>query len=213
MNALRPILIATALLAGFASVGTGIVALVHHTTAPRIAENERQTLLARLHEVLPPAAYDNALEEDHLVLRAPGLGGTEPVTVYRARYQGEPVAAIFSVPAPDGYGGPIRLLIGIDTDGRITGVRVLTHSETPGLGDAIEVQRSDWIEAFTGRSLNDPPPQRWRVRRDGGEFEQFTGATITPRAVVRAVYQTLVYFDTHREKLFTAPAASPRNGI
>ncbi|HEX6928013.1 MAG TPA: RnfABCDGE type electron transport complex subunit G, partial [Gammaproteobacteria bacterium] len=130
------------------------------------------------------------------------LGTPVPVTVYRAYKDGEPVAALFTSVAPDGYSGPIYLLVGIHADGRIAGVRVLGHKETPGLGDPIEIERSDWITGFDGRSLGDPPPQQWDVERYGGVFDQFTGATITPRAVVRAVRNTLLYFERHREEIF-----------
>src|SRR5690606_4959952 len=119
------------------------------------------------------------------------LGTTQPVTVYRAFRGGEPVAALFNSVAPDGYSGEIRLLVGVRVDGSLSGVRVLSHKETPGLGDPIEVRHSDWITRFSGLSLENPPFERWKVRRDGGDFDQFTGATITPRAVVKATRNTL----------------------
>src|SRR5690606_27069458 len=110
-----------------------------------------------------------------------------------------------TVTAPNGYGGAIRLLVGIREDGTVAGVRVIDHRETPGLGDGIEIEKSDWMTDFEGRSLGDPPVQRWRVKKDGGEFDQFTGATITPRAVVTAVRNALIYFRTHRQALFELP--------
>ncbi len=115
---------------------------------------------------------------------------------------------VLRLSAPDGYNGRIRLLVGIGFDGRVSGVRVTGHNETPGLGDAVEAEKSDWILGFKGRSLTDPPPERWAVRKDGGDFDQFTGATITPRAVVRAVRQALAYYDAHRDTLFDSPATT-----
>ena len=111
--------------------------------------------------------------------------------------------------APDGYAGAIRLLVAVAPDGRLLGVRVLSHKETPGLGDAIDSRRSGWIGAFAGRSLEDPREDRWKVRKDGGDFDQLTGATVTPRAVVRAVRNALVYFDRHRDALLAQPAEPP----
>ena len=130
------------------------------------------------------------------------LGTQQAVPVYRAFRNGEPVAALLTPVAPNGYSGEIRLLVGIYADGRVAGVRVLGHKETPGLGDAIEIERSDWITSFAGRSLGNPPLEDWKVKRDGGVFDQFTGATITPRAVVQAVRKTLLYFERHRDELF-----------
>ena len=121
---------------------------------------------------------------------------------YRARYRGAPAAVVLAPVAPDGYSGKIRLIVGIQYSGVLSGVRVVSHQETPGLGDKIDVRRSDWIKSFAGLSLRDPQQADWRVRRDGGVFDQFTGATITPRAVVAAVRRSLEYFDTHKDTLF-----------
>ena len=203
---LRSAAIAAAVLALFALVGSGLVGLGYELTRERIAANERAALLRSLHAVLDPAEYDNDLLQDYTLARDPVLlGSEEPIRVYRARREGEPVAALLTPVAPDGYNGPIRLIVGVYRDGTVAGVRVLSHSETPGLGDAIEAERSDWIRGFSGRSLGDPEPERWAVRRDGGVFDQFTGATVTPRAVVTAVRNTLEYFGEHRRELFTAP--------
>jgi electron transport complex protein RnfG len=122
--------------------------------------------------------------------------------VYRALKDAKPVALVMSVIAPDGYSGSIKLLVGINTDGTLSGVRAVAHRETPGLGDAIEEQRSDWVQQFNGASLENPPLDRWKVRKDGGDFDQLTGATITPRAVVQAVRNALLYYRQHRETLF-----------
>jgi Na+-translocating ferredoxin:NAD+ oxidoreductase subunit G len=206
---LRSMLRAAGILAGFAVSGSLLVALTWESTEQRIAANERAYLLRTLADVLPQGAYDNAVHEDAIeVTDAALLGTPAPVSVYRARLGGRPVAVVMTPVAPGGYSGPIRLLVGILVDGRISGVRVLAHRETPGLGDKIEVERDDWILDFDGRSLSQPPRERWRVRRDGGAFDQFTGATITARAVVSAVRDALIYFSAHRDELFAAPAAA-----
>ncbi|ABI56166.1 electron transport complex subunit RsxG [Alkalilimnicola ehrlichii MLHE-1] len=200
---LRNILLAAGILGGFAAAGTTLVVVTHEMTAERIAAEREATLLRRLQEVLPERLYDNALHEDTVAVPGAALGRPgEALTVYRARRAGEPVAAILTVVAPDGYNGRIRLLMGVKRDGTLTGVRVVQHQETPGLGDLIEADRSDWVRDFEGRSLGDPPVERWTVRRDGGDFDQFTGATVTPRAVVHAVRRGLEWFEAHRGEVF-----------
>lgn len=205
----RHILTSTVLLTLFALLGTAGVAYVFDQTEERIAANERAALLASLTEIVPSEAYDNDIVHDVIELEAEELNPSGTVTAYRARRDGTPSAVVLTVVAPDGYSGPIKLLVGIYADGPVAGVRVVSHRETPGLGDAIDIRRSDWVRAFRGKSLGDPPPGEWAVERDGGVFDQFTGATITPRAVVKAVKRTLVYFDAHREALFAEPGPSP----
>lgn len=203
---IRTMLIGGALLAAFAVIGVAIVAFTWEQTAPQIRENERHVLTSTLHEIVPPDAHDNDLLEDVIAVHDRELLGTSnAVSVYRAFKDGEPVAALFTPVAPDGYNGDIKLLVGIWADGRVAGVRVLSHKETPGLGDFVEIERSDWITAFKGRSLDNPSPAKWAVKKDGGVFDQFTGATITPRAVVRAVRNTLIYFERHRDEIFARP--------
>lgn len=192
----------------FAAAGVFLVALTHAGTRERIQEVEREALLKSLGAVVDPSAYDNELTADVIDVRDPALLGTGlPVTVYRARKDGRPVALVLTPVAPDGYAGSIRLMVGVLADGRIGGVRVLSHRETPGLGDLVEERRSDWITRFTGRSLDDPKPEQWRVRRDGGVFDQFTGATITPRSVVKAVKNALLYVRDKGDALY-APEQS-----
>jgi electron transport complex protein RnfG len=195
-------LIGALILGLFAVVGTGLVALTYEGTAERIAENERESLLRSLHQIILPESHDNDIYTDILQVRDPLLGTNKPVDVYRARRGKQPIAAVIASIAPAGYGGAIKLLVGINYDGTLAGVRVISHKETPGLGDAIEAERSDWILGFNGRSLDNPGQQRWKVKKDGGVFDQFSGATITPRAVVSAVYNTLRYYQAHREALF-----------
>jgi Na+-translocating ferredoxin:NAD+ oxidoreductase subunit G len=200
-------LISALILGLFAVVGTGLVALTQASTAERIAENERQSLLDNLHQVLPKELHDNDLYSDSIEVISPLLGTKKPVAVYRARKQGQPVAVIIASIGPTGYAGPIKLLVGIHYDGTVSGVRVLYHKETPGLGDAIEVEKSDWILGFEGLSLLNPKESQWKVKKDGGVFDQFTGATITPRLVVETVLNTLRYYKQNREKLFASKTA------
>lgn len=191
----------------FAILGTGIVAFTFDNARVIIAANERLSLLQKLNTLVPSAQYDNDLINDLIEVNDPGqLGNKKPVTVYRARRADAPVAAVFTpVVAPDGYSGPIKLLIAVRVDGSLAGVRVIAHRETPGLGDPIEEARSDWILGFADRSLANPEAPRWKVKKDGGVFDQFTGATITPRAVVKAVYNCLNYFAAHKDMLFATP--------
>lgn len=192
-----------ALLAVVAVLGAALLAAVHALTRDRIEAQERRVILEQLHQVLPDSSYDNTLHEDVISFADPAyFRSDEPVTVYRARKAGRDVAVIMRVAAPDGYNGAIHLMIGIYADGTVSGVRVISHRETPGLGDPVELARSDWILGFDGRSLDDPGPQGWAVKRDGGIFDQFTGATITPRAVVETVERVLMYFRRNREMLF-----------
>jgi Na+-translocating ferredoxin:NAD+ oxidoreductase subunit G len=191
-----------------ASVTFGVVALVHERTRADIAAAARARQQEQFVAVLAGRPFDNDPLQDVVELRDVELLGTAaPVPVHRARQQGQPVAVIIAAVAPDGYSGPIELLVGIAPDGRLLGVRVTRHRETPGLGDFIELRRSDWIQQFAGRSLQSPTLARWQVRRDGGDFDQFTGATVTPRAVVTAVARTLQAFERHREALL-APAGT-----
>lgn len=211
---LRQMAISGGLLAAFAVVGALLLAVSHAVTAPRIAANVQATLERRLGEVVPDGAYDGPITDDTSVIDTPdamaALGTREPVTLYRARRDGDVVAAVFDVTTPEGYGGDIRLLVGVDRDGVVTGVRAVSHRETPGLGDKIETGKTDWILGFTGRSLGDPPAGKWQVERDGGVFDQFSGATITPRAVVRQVARVLTFAQNRHERLFQRARASVR---
>lgn len=202
-----PVLRSAASLGLVAIAGTSLLAGVHHLTAERIEEQERRAVLEQLQEIIPADRYDNALQDDWIAFTDEAhFPRGQQVLAYRARRDGQPVAVILRFAAVDGYNGPIHLLAGIEADGSLAGVRVTAHRETPGLGDAIEVERSDWIRSFEGRSLRSPGPEGWSVRRDGGEFDQFTGATITPRAVVEAVRLALDYFARNRQALFEEAA-------
>jgi Na+-translocating ferredoxin:NAD+ oxidoreductase subunit G len=194
-------------LAVLAGVLTAVIVLVASLTRSRIADNEQAWIKQRLDALVAPATHDNDLLADSITVTAPDLLGTaQPVRIYRARRAGAPVAAVIRSIAPDGYRGPIELLVAIDRDGRLIGVQVIRHEETPGLGDQFESRDVHWLDRFRGRSLTDPPPQRWTVRRDGGDFDAFTGATITPRAIVKAVRNTLEYYQRNDQRIFELPA-------
>jgi electron transport complex protein RnfG len=197
---------AAAILAAVAVAGFGLVALMHEVTRDGIAAVKHERQMARFRAVLGDTRFDNDLLADHVDARDPELlGTTVPVRAYRARLQGDAVAVVLEPVAPNGYSGPIRLLVGISRDGTVLGVRVGQHRETPGLGDAIDERKSNWIERFAGMAHGRPPLERWKVRKDGGDFDQFTGATVTPRAVVGAVSNVLVYFERHRDELLAPP--------
>ncbi len=198
----KNMLIGAVILGFFVSIGTALVSLTYLGTADRIQENQRLGLMRGLNQLLDPDSYNNAPEEDVLHVNHALLGNERGHAVYRARKDGDPVALALRATAPDGYAGDIELLIGIRYNGEVTGVRVIAHRETPGLGDGIDERRSDWIHSFEGRSLDDPSEERWRVKKDGGVFDQFTGATVTPRAVVHAVRNALRYYHLHREALY-----------
>ena len=204
----HPVLKSAAALGLVAVLGTGLLASVDWLTADRIAEQERKVVLQQLGQIIPASRYDNALQDDRFSFRAESwFPRGQEVVAYRARRDGEPVAVILKFKAVNGYNGDIGLLAGINADGTVAGVRVTSHNETPGLGDAIERDKSDWVLDFDGKSLGNPPAEDWAVRRDGGQFDQFTGATITPRAVVAAVRRALEYFKGHRKQLFDTPSA------
>jgi len=194
-------------LAIVAAVLTAMLAGVASLTRERIASNEQAWIKQRLDALVAPDSHDNDLLADSIAVTAPDLlGSAQPVRIYRARRGGVPVAAVIRPIAPDGYRGPIELLVAIGQDGSLIGVQVIRHEETPGLGDAFESRDVHWLDRFRGRSLTDPPPQRWTVRRDGGDFDAFTGATITPRAIVKAVRNALEYYQRNSQRIFDRPA-------
>ncbi len=199
----KPVWGAGIILAVIAAVCTTLVALTYSLTEVRIAENDRAWLEQSLQPALAGVVYDNNLLKSTLEIPLPHeLPGNEPVLVYRALRDDTPVAALFVVSALNGFSGPIKLLIGIDDSGAITAVRVLKHRETPGLGDFIDSSKSDWIDQFEQKSLSAPDRSLWALQRDGGKLDQVTGASITSRAVVKAVKETLLYFEANRETVF-----------
>jgi len=204
MSIAKNMLISAALLGGFAVIGTALVAYTSERTVHQVEANKRAYTLGKLHEIISPKAHDNNLEQDTIRVSDPLLGSTHAMLVYRARKHGRPVAAIIETNAPDGYSGNIRMLVGIRVDGTLLGVRVTEHQETPGLGDAIDTSKSNWILQFNNHSLANPKPDNWKVKRDGGYFDQITSATISSRAVTKAVYNTLRYYREHRDQLFAS---------
>ena len=203
MNIIRNMIISALVLALFAIAGTFFVSYTYDNTIDIIKENKRLALLKAFHVLVSSDAHNNDIFTDIVqVTNKNLLGSKNPVNIYRARKDNKPIAVIINSVAPDGYNGNIELLVAINYNGELAGVRVVHHKETPGLGDAIEENRSDWITKFKHRSLTNPEKQGWAVKRDGGEFDQFTGATVTPRAIVKAVYNTLRYYKEHRETLY-----------
>ena len=203
MNIVRNMIISAVLLALFAATGTFFVSYTNDKTISLIKENKRLALLKAIHVLIPSSAHDNDIFTDIITVKNKDLlGSKKSVNVYRARKNNNNIAVIINSIAPDGYSGKISLLVAINFDGTLAGVRVAHHKETPGLGDAIEESRSDWITKFKNLSLSNPEKKSWAVKRDGGDFDQFTGATITPRAIVKAVYNTLRYYKKHRDQLY-----------
>ena len=197
---------AAATLAVVAALSALLIGLTWQLTEAPIRRNDAAVLRAALRAVLPPGTG----EMQTLTLpAAPMLGHPAPFTLWRQLEAGRVRALALPVTRRDGYSGDIELLVGIDAEGRVTGVRVLAHRETPGLGDKIEHTRSDWITTFHGRSLGDPPPAQWGVRPEGGAFDAFTGATVTPRAVVHGVRDALIYFERRRATLLAPPPPAP----
>jgi len=167
-----------------------------------IADNANRELLAGIAAVLPGVLYDNDPATDLVQI---DTGGGQPVPVYRARRNGVPVAAAVTIVAPDGYAGPIRLLVGISSDGSVLGVRIEAHTETPGIGADVAAENSPVLAGLVGRSLTDPPEPRWTVRNDGGEFDAIAGATVSSRAVIIGVRRAVQFFTTRRDELFSRP--------
>jgi electron transport complex protein RnfG len=194
----------------FAVVTVGLVAITQQATASRIVEAERAAKSQTLSQLLPAGSFDNHLQDSQTQLAAdPLLGTRNAKAAYLATLKGVPSAVILQVSAPEGYSGAIHLLVAISAQGRVIGVRVLKHKETPGLGDKIELGKNSWIRSFDGKSLTDPDASGWAVKKDHGQFDQFAGATITPRAVVKAVHQALQYFAAHQAELL-APRATEK---
>lgn len=190
-----------AIMIAFAVVFTGMMALVYSLTQHIVKANEEHARLALIAQVLPAGSYDNNLLNDMKTIADPALGDGEH-HAYIARKSGKIVATVVETTAPDGYSGAIELLVGVMANGEVAGVRVVKHKETPGLGDYIEIAKSEWIRIFDGKSLKAPTDQGWAVKKDGGEFTHMAGATISPRAVVKAVHRSLEYVNAHANDLF-----------
>ncbi len=192
----------TLALLAFAVAGAFLLSGTQILTAPIINASEEKARNAMIAEVLPPGSFDNDLQQSRITLPpSDALGSKSPSNAYQARKGGKTVGVVFESIAPDGYSGNIYLLVGVMADGSLAGVRVTDDKETPGLGDYIELAKSNWIKQFDGKSLSDPTPDNWKVKKDGGVFAYYAGATISPRAVVKAVKLTLQYFGQHKAAL------------
>ncbi|MEZ8499730.1 electron transport complex subunit RsxG [Vibrio splendidus] len=192
-------------LAIFACASTGLVAVTHYLTKDQIKQQEQAQLLSVLNQVIPHDLHNNELFSACTLVQAEELGTEQAMPAYIATLNGEPSAIAIEAIAPDGYNGAIKVIVGMKIDGTILGTRVLSHRETPGLGDKIDLRVSDWILSFAGKQVTDSNLGRWKVRKDGGDFDQFTGATITPRAVVKSVKQAVQYVNQNNQALLAQP--------
>lgn len=191
----------------FTIAGTLSLAVIHQTTEAPISKAEAAVRMGLFAQILVPELYDNDLLQDEIKLPAGGdLGNRDETSIYRARLKDKPTAVILEATAPDGYSGDIKLLVAIKADGEIAGVRVLTHKETPGIGDYIDISHSEWIKQFDGQSLVKRNDEAWFVKKDGGQFDFTTGATITPRAVVKAVHKVLKFYSKNQQAIFETAA-------
>lgn len=191
----------------FAIIGTTILSATYYLTRDTIAATVEAAKLKLVSQLLPPSSYDNDIMQDiHTVTADEMLGTDEATQAHIARRDGQPVAVVLEAVALDGYSGKIALIMAIHPDGSLGGVRVVNHNETPGLGDYIDIAKHDWIKTFDGRSRNLFKDEMWKVRKDGGVFDYMAGATVTPRAVIKATNKALQYFEAHRDELFVADA-------
>lgn len=197
----------------FVIIFTGLLSGAYLWTKPAIEASAAEEKMKLVDEVLPRSEYDNDLLADTVALPpTPELGLADASTLYRARKAGQPVALVFESVAPDGYAGKIRLIVAVRAHGEVAGVRVTLHKETPGLGDYIEVKKDKnkarpWITQFTGLSLAQVSDKAWKVRKDGGQIDYYAGATVTPRAVTKAVLKAVQWAEANRDRLFAEGAA------
>lgn len=197
-----------AILLAFALIGTAALAWTFGLTHPAIVKSEQKEKLKLLNQVMPAVLYDNNLIASQRSLPPDDLLGTrQPSAAWMARKGGTAVGIVLEAIAPDGYSGDIGLLIGVASSGDVLGVRVTSHHETPGLGDYIDIAKSPWIKIFDHQSLAQPQAKLWKVKKDGGAFDSVAGATITPRAVVKAVRNALEYVAKHRTELYGGQAS------
>ena len=194
----------------FAAIGTAMLASTFSLTRDVIVKTEEAAKLKLIMQVVPQSLFNNDILTDTVPVEASKQLGTDhPTTAYRARLQGKPSAVVLEAIAPDGYSGKISLIIAIREDATVTGVRVVTHKETPGLGDYIEFARNRWITLFDGASHARYKEDDWKVKKDGGQFDYMAGATISPRAIIKAVHKALHYYEENRSRLFAPAASSP----
>ena len=189
----------------FAVLGTAVLASTFFLTHDEIVKSEEAEKLKLITQIVPLELFDNDVIQDTISIPSnPLLGNEDSTLAYRARLNGEPSAVVLEAIAPDGYSGKIALILAVRANGELAGVRVVAHKETPGLGDYIELPKSPWIKGFDGKSRETYSDADWKVKKDGGKFDYMAGATITPRAVVKAVNKALQYFAANRDTLFAA---------
>ncbi len=191
-----------ATLTAFALIGTAMLSYVFSITRAPIEASEAQAKLALFNQIMPTEQFDNDILKTTISIPPDDLLGTHSTTIANvAQLNQQPAGVILEAIAHDGYSGDIKLLIAFKADGSISGVRVLAHKETPGLGDYIDIAHANWIKLFDNESLVKTPAQQWQVKKDGGKFDYVAGATITPRAVVKAVFKATQYFEKNKQVL------------
>ena len=213
-NSARASLLTALNLLVFAVIGTSILASTFFLTRDKIRQTVEAEKLKLISQIVPHELFDNDIIKDTLTVAPdPLLGNSDDTLAYRARVKGEPSAVVLEAVAPDGYSGKINLILSIRASGEVAGVRVVSHKETPGLGDYIELPKSPWIMGFDGKSHAGYKEADWKVKKDGGQFDYMAGATITPRAMVRAVHKALLYFEANRDQLFAASIPRPKQEV
>lgn len=201
-------------LGGFALVCTIIIALTYINTSDNIEQQKKLAQLKALYQIVPKNHHDNDLLTDNISLQVKQLGHRQAQTIYLASQQGKPTVIVYPVTTTDGYSGDISYIIGINIDDdSIAGVRVINHQETPGLGDKIELRKSPWILSFNGLNFKNTQPEDWTVKKNGGRFDGFTGATITPRSVTRSIARTLNYHQLFIDQLLTKLAKTSQQKV
>ena len=200
-----------AVLALFAAITSLAIGWTYLGTQSQIELAIRRAEARQLMEIFPVGTHDNDVVDDTFALEAETalLGLRQNRQGYRVREERRVIGVILPVTARDGYSGDIRALVGVRSDGSVAGVRVVAHKETPGLGDKVDLRKSAWILDFNARSLTDPAISGWTVSKDGGAFDQFTGATVTPRAVILATRRALEYAQLNSATLFETPVNDP----
>jgi len=216
-SVLRSIMLNSFALGSFALICTIIIALTYINTADNIKQQKKLAELKTFYQIVPKNLYDNDLLTDNINMQVQQLGHRQAQTIYLAKRQGQPTVVVYPVTTTDGYSGDISYIIGVNIDDNsIAGVRVVSHQETPGLGDKIELRKSQWILSFNGLSLENTQAEDWTVKKNGGRFDGFTGATITPRSVTRSIARTLNYhqlfIDQLLKKITTANQQKVSNG-
>lgn len=189
----------------FSLVASAALSISYFLTKTPIEESDARAKRMFLNQVVPSNLYDNNLVKDTISVEPnPLIGNKKNIDIYRAKKNNQVIAVIIETIAPDGYSGEIKTLVGVDQKDKILGVRVITHKETPGLGDYIEVDKSHWIKNFNLKSLDETGEKEWAVKKDGGDFDYVSGATITSRAVIKSTYKSLLYVKENKKRLFAS---------